>query len=119
HVGDGAALRFPDQSFLIAISSCVLLHVTDYSEHIEEASRVSSQIVVLHRTPICRRNPTSHFKKFAYGIETHELRLNESEMLGLCRDQDLELVQRLEYDSHPERDEFEATYVFRKAASRG
>ena len=119
HVGDGAALSFSDQSFLIAISSCVLLHVADYPQHIEEAVRVASQIVVLHRTPVCRAHPTRHFKKFAYGIETHELRLNESEILGLCRDQDLELVQQLEYDSHPERDEFQATYVFRKAGSHG
>ena len=119
HVGDGAALSFPDQSFLIAISSCVLLHVADYPQHIREAARVASQIVVLHRTPVCRAHPTNHFKKFAYGIETHELRLNESEILGLCRDQDLELVQRLEYDSHPERDEFEATYVFRKVGRHG
>lgn len=119
HEGNGAALRFPDQSFLIAISSCVLLHVADYSQHILEAARVASQIVVLHRTPICRAHPTHHFKKFAYGVETHELRLNESEILDLCRNQDLEIVQRLEYDSHPERDEFEATYVFRKVASDG
>lgn len=118
-VGDGAALSFPDQSFHIAISSCVLLHVVDYPQHIEEAARVSSQIVVLHRTPVCRVRPTTHFKKFAYGIETHELRLNESEILGLCRDQDLELVQRLEYDSHPDRDEYDATYVFRKSGSHG
>jgi SAM-dependent methyltransferase len=119
HVGDGAALKFSDQSFLIAVSSCVLLHVADYPQHIKEAARVSSQIVVLHRTPVSRTHPTSHYKKFAYGIETYELRLNESEILGLCRDQGLELVQRLEYDSHPERDEFEATYVFRKAGSHG
>jgi SAM-dependent methyltransferase len=119
HVGDGAALKFPDQSFLIAVSSGVLLHVADYPQHIKEAARVSSQIVVLHRTPVSRTHPTSHYKKFAYGIETHELRLNESEILGLCCDHGLELVQRLEYDSHPERDEFEATYVFRKAGSHG
>ena len=119
HVGDGAALSFSDQSFLIAISSGVLLHVADYPQHIKEAARVASQMVVLHRTPICRTHPTSHFKKFAYGIETHELRLNESEMLSLCCEQGLELVQRLEYDSHPERDEFEATYVFRKVGSHG
>ncbi len=97
----------------------MLLHVADYSQHIREAARVASQLVVLHRTPICRAHPTKHFKKFAYGIETHELRLNESEILGLCRNQDLELVERLEYDSHPERDEFEATYVFRKVGSHG
>ena len=40
-------------------------------------------------------------------------------MLSLCCEQGLELVQRLEYDSHPERDEFEATYVFRKVGSHG
>ena len=119
HVGDGAALKFHDCSFLIVVSSCVLLHVTDYPQHIQEAARVASQIVVLHRTPVCRAHATSHYKKFAYGIETHELRLNESEILKLCRDQDLELVKQLEYDSHPERDEYEATYVFRKAAGHG
>lgn len=119
HVGNGAALTFPDHSFLIAVSSGVLLHVADYPQHIQEAARVASQIVVLHRTPVCRAHPTSHFKKFAYGVETHELRLNESEILDLCRGHNLELVQRLEYDSHPERDEFEATYVFRKACSHG
>jgi len=117
HVGDGASLSFPDESFFVVISSCVLLHVADYPQHIREAARVASQMVVLHRTPVCQSHSTSHFKKFAYGIETHELRLNESEILSLCRDQNLELVQRLEYDSHPERDEFEVTYVFRKAGS--
>lgn len=119
HVGDGAALPFPDGHVLIAISSCVLLHVADYPQHIKEAARVASKIVVLHRTPVSRAHPTSHYKKFAYGIETYELRLNESEILTLCRDHDLELVERLEYDSHPERDEFEASYVFRKVGSHG
>ena len=112
-IGDGSALRFNSRSIPIVISSCVLLHVQHYALHIAEAARVASEIVILHRTPVSRRTPTQHFKKFAYGIETHEVRLNEPELLGLCTGAGLELVTALTYDEHPEQDEFETTYVFR------
>ena len=114
-VGDGSALRFQERSIPIVISSCVLLHVREYAMHIAEAARVASEVVVLHRTPIAQRTATRHFKKFAYGVETFELRFNEAELLGLCRKVGLELITRYEFDSRPERDEFEITYVFRAA----
>jgi len=114
-VGDGAALRFDNRSVPIVISSCVLLHVPAYAMHIAEAARVASDIVVLHRTPVSRTAPTSHYKKFAYGVETYELRFHEVEILQLCSQTGLELITALTYDEHPERDEFETTYVFRVA----
>lgn len=112
-IGDGGALRFQNHSIPIVVSSCVLLHVQHYAMHIAEAARVASELVVLHRTPISRRTNTRHYKKFAYGIETFELRFHEPEILGLCADAGLELITALTYDEHPERDEFETTYVFR------
>ncbi|MDH4152412.1 MAG: glycosyltransferase [Nitrospira sp.] len=114
-VGDGSALRFQEQSIPIVISSGVLLHVREYAMHIAEAARVASEVVVLHRTPIARRTATRHFKKFAYGVETFELRFSEGELLELCRNVGLELITRHEFDSRPERDEFEITYAFRAA----
>jgi ubiquinone/menaquinone biosynthesis C-methylase UbiE len=117
-VADGSALPFADAHFPIVVSSGVLLHVRDYAQHIREASRVADGMVVAHRTPICKRHPTAHFKKFAYGVETHELRFNEEEILKLFTDQGLELIRSLEYEAQPERDEFETTYVFRKHARR-
>lgn len=112
-VGDGSALRFNNRSIPIVVSSCVLLHVQHYARHIAEAARVASEIVIFHRTPVSRSTPTRHYKKYAYGIETYELRLNEPEILGLCTGAGLELIAALTYDEHPERDEFETTYVFR------
>ncbi|MFO0698015.1 MAG: glycosyltransferase [Nitrospira sp.] len=112
-VGDGGALRFQERSIPIVISSCVLLHVPAYALHIAEAARVASEIVVFHRTPVARRTKTRHFKKFAYGVETCELRFSEVELFERCREAGLELVSQYDFNSHVERDEFETTYVFR------
>ncbi|HEU4685412.1 MAG TPA: glycosyltransferase [Nitrospira sp.] len=117
-VGDGAALAFRDQSIPVVVSSCVLLHAQDYPNHIAEAARVALEHVVLHRTPVARRSPTRHFKKFAYGVETFELRFSESEILGLCEAAGLELRAALTYVEQADQDEFETTYVFATARSR-
>lgn len=117
-VGDGGALRFEDRSIPVVVSSCVLLHVQEYALHIAEAARVASQIVVFHRTPIARRAETRHFKKYAYGVETLELRFNEAELLKICADAELELITQCTYSEHPERDEFDTTYVFRTGTER-
>lgn len=112
-IGDGSALRFQDRSFPIVVSSGVLLHVREYALHIAEAARVASDIVVFHRTPIVRRAATKHFTKFAYEVETFEIRFNETDFLGLCRDVGMELMSAHTIASAPERDEFEITYVYR------
>jgi SAM-dependent methyltransferase len=113
-VADGACLPFGENHFEVVVSSSVLLHVTDYAQHVTEAARVASRLVIVHRTPICKNHPTQHFKKRAYGVETLELRFSEQELLTLCDTLGLSLVKRHEYDAHPERDEYEVTYVFRK-----
>ncbi len=112
-IGDGSALRFQERSIPIVISSCVLLHVREYALHIAEAARVASEIVVFHRTPIARRGDTKHFTKFAYGVETFEIRFNEEEFLELCRSVGMEFIAMHSISPESGRDELEGTYVFR------
>ena len=112
-IGDGSALRFQERSIPIVISSCVLLHVREYALHIAEAARVASEVVVFHRTPIARHGDTKHFTKFAYDVETFEIRFNEAEFLELCRSVGMEFIAMHSISSEPGRDELEGTYVFR------
>lgn len=112
-IGDGSALRFQERSIPIVISSCVLLHVREYALHIAEAARVASEIVIFHRTPIARCGDTKHFTKFAYGVETFEIRFKEAEFLELCRSVGMEFIAMHSIRAEPERDEREVTYVFR------
>ena len=113
-VADGADIPLPDNDVDVAISSCVLLHVTNAQQHIAEALRVSRRYMVLHRTPICKRRATQYFKKFAYGIEVVELCYQESSLMDLITRLGCRLIQRLEYQTDVERDRFEVSYVFEK-----
>lgn len=114
---DGANLPFEDGQFSIAISSCMLLHVPNYAQHIAETARVAGQFVVAHRTPVCRQRPTQYYKKLAYGIETVELRFNENEIISEFASYGLKLINGIEYYTKPNADEFEATYLFQKVAA--
>ena len=113
-VADGANLPFSDRQFYISISSCILLHVTNYQDHIRETVRAAEKYVVAHRTPVCRQRPTQYLKKFAYGVETVELRFNEDEILEEFSKNALSLINAIEYYSNSVADEFEVTYIFRK-----
>ncbi len=113
-VADGAHLPFVSRSFPIVISSCVLLHVPNYQEHILETARVADKYIVAHRTPVCRAGLTSYQKKFAYGIETVELVFNERELLARFETCGFTLLQTMEYSSNPSVDRYEATYLLRR-----
>jgi len=81
YVADGASLFFADRQFHTVISSCILLHVPNYRDHIFETARVADKFIVASRTPICKRRPTQYLKKLAYGVETVELIFNEEELV--------------------------------------
>ncbi|MGV7224409.1 MAG: glycosyltransferase family protein [Nitrospinales bacterium] len=117
YAADGAKLPFKDKKFFIAISSCVLLHVPNYREHIRETVRVAQKFVVAHRTPICRKRPTQHLRKFAYGVETVELIFNEEEIISEFELQGLKLVNANEYYANDQQDHYEVTYLFEKAGT--
>jgi ubiquinone/menaquinone biosynthesis C-methylase UbiE len=116
YVADGANLPFEDYQYDIAISSCILLHVPDFSRHISETARVAKRYVVAHRTPVCRNSPTNYYKKFAYGIETVELHFNEQEIISEFQSHGLKLVKSFEYVTIPNQDFYEITYLFKKTA---
>lgn len=113
-VADGAHLPFASRSFPIVISSCVLLHVPNYQEHILETARVADKYIVAHRTPVCREGQTSYQKKFAYCIETVELVFNERELLAIFETCGFALLQTMEYSANPAADRYEATYLLRR-----
>ena len=111
---DGADLPFSDRSFDFVISSCVLLHVPNYLEHMAEAIRVSRGYLLLHRTPICRQGPTRQYKKQAYGVDTVELRFNEAELLVPLLRAGFRLVAAHELSCVPGEDEFEMNYLLQR-----
>ncbi len=111
---DGANLPIENASYDVVISSCILLHVPNYREHIAETVRTANRWVVVHRTPICRKQRTFHMKKEAYGIETVELCFNERELMTLFTAHDLKLHRTIEYYANEAADQYEVTWVFEK-----
>jgi ubiquinone/menaquinone biosynthesis C-methylase UbiE/MoaA/NifB/PqqE/SkfB family radical SAM enzyme len=114
HTADGSSLFFADHSFHCVISSCILLHVPNYREHIVETVRVAKQYVVASRTPISRTRPTRYLKKYAYGLETVELIFNEEELLREFRLNGTKLLKRVEYHTDSTNDRHEVTYLFQR-----
>lgn len=115
-VADGADLPFDDAAFDVAITSGVLLHVTDYVDHIREAARVARTWVVAHKTPVSRRGETVQLKKFAYDVETLEYRFGEAELLEHFEAAGLRHVATVPIHENPAGDDYEMTYVLAKSA---
>ena len=111
---DGASLFFADRSFHTVISSCVLLHVPNYREHIFESARVAERFIVATRTPVCRTRPTQYLKKFAYGVETVELIFNEAELLQEFALNGFSLLDGVQYHGNADADEYQVTYLFQR-----
>ncbi|MCE1225283.1 MAG: glycosyltransferase [Geobacteraceae bacterium] len=112
---DGANLFFADRHFDVVISSGILLHVPNWRQHVFEAVRVAKMYVIASRTPVCRKNQTRHMKKFAYGVETVELIFNEGEFVREFQLNGMELINAIQYQADPVADEYEASYLFRRA----
>lgn len=111
---DGASLFFADRIFHVVISSCVLLHVPNWRQHVFETTRVSGAYVVASRTPVCKNRATHYMKKLAYGVETVELHFNESEFVREFLLNGLELIDAIQYQANPADDNYDVTYLFRR-----
>ncbi|MDD2501775.1 MAG: glycosyltransferase [Geobacter sp.] len=111
---DGANLFFADRSFSVVVSSCVLLHVPNWRQHVFETTRVADKYVVASRTPVCRNRPTHYMKKYAYGVETVELHFNESEFVREFLLNGLELLDAIQYQANPADDDYQVTYLFKR-----
>lgn len=111
---DGANLFFKDRLFHTVISSCVLLHVPNWRQHIFETVRVADRYVVASRTPVCKQNPTRYMKKYAYGVETVELIFNEEEIVREFLLNGLELIDLIQYNTNLDADTYSVTYLFKR-----
>ena len=114
-VADGAFLPFEENQFQMIISSGILLHVPNFEEHIRETVRVCENVLIAHRTPVCRKRETQHFKKMAYEEETIEMRFNENQLLKMFFSCGMSLVNCKEFYIDIEKDNYEITYVFEKS----
>ncbi len=113
-LADGANLPFEDRQFSIVVSGSILLHNWNYRQHIKETCRVAKDRVIVHRTPIHKKNKTVLQKKQAYGIDVLEVRFNESELIGLFEAEGFELIKTVEYVTETDKDEFETTHLLKR-----
>jgi radical SAM superfamily enzyme YgiQ (UPF0313 family)/2-polyprenyl-3-methyl-5-hydroxy-6-metoxy-1,4-benzoquinol methylase len=111
---DAKKLSFTSHQFDLVISSCILLHVPDYRQHIEETARVAREWIVAHRTPVCRTGLTRRMAKYAYEVETVEFCFNEDEFLGLFSEQGFDLVAERVIHEMPDQDEYCVSYLFKR-----
>ncbi|MFA5396640.1 MAG: class I SAM-dependent methyltransferase [Methanogenium sp.] len=113
-VADGANLPFSDNEFDFVILGSILIHVSNALQHISEATRVSKQYVILHRSIACKSKPTQYLKKLAYEVPVFEIHYNENELLEMFKLNKLELVDKVEYVVDVKNDEYHASYLFKK-----
>lgn len=111
---DAKSLFFADRQFDVVISSCVLLHVPNFRQHIEETCRVAKDLIVVHRTPIYLKGPTRTMAKQAYGVETVELCFNEAELLDEFARHQFHRSASIVIHANPEQDEYGISYLLRR-----
>lgn len=93
HTGSATELPFESDSFDVVLHGACIMHIADYQQAIGEASRVASQYVIFHRTPIFTDlTPTEAWVKTAYGVPCVEFHFNEIELLNLFSHYNLGIV---------------------------
>lgn len=94
-MGDAQKLPFDDQQFGFVMLATVIQHVADWRKAIEEAVRVSSRYVMLHRVE-CTSGATREFINPAYGQQLPTREINEQELFGFCQlNMELKFVNRV------------------------
>ena len=117
-VGDTTDLRFEDQEFEIVVSGSVLLHVYEWKLAVRESCRVTSNLLIIHRTPVSTQE-TALFVKTAYGVKMIEWTFNEQDLVREVSQMNFSLVEsfpvytgdELSSDSSAPK---QFTYVFRR-----
>ena len=118
HVGDTTDLRFEDQEFEIVVSGSVLLHVYEWKLAVKESCRITSNLLIIHRTPVSTQQ-TALFVKTAYGVKMIEWTFNEQDLVREVSQLNFSLVEsfpvytgdELSSDSSAPK---QFTYVFRR-----
>lgn len=100
-LGDASVLPFADNSFDIAWSGTVLMHLVDYKKSIEETRRVARRFCAFHSTPVANNVATTFLTKKAYGAQVHEVIINQVEFENLLHGHGLKIrhiLESLSYD---------------------
>jgi hypothetical protein len=72
--------------------------------------------VVLHRTPVSRRNSTKHRTKKGYGVDMVELQFNEDELNERFLRHGFKIVSGIQFHADEAADEYGVTYVCKKVS---
>jgi SAM-dependent methyltransferase len=98
-VGDATSLPYADAAFDIVFNGVSLLHIVEYQAAIREAARVAARYCVFHTVPVFGDYPTTFLGKYAYGAPVVEIIFGKPELLSLCKQAGLRLMQ--EWESIP------------------
>lgn len=96
--GNALQLPFRDRDFPIVISGSVLLHIREWKAALRETLRLSSEYVILHRTPVLDARTQTVIKK-AYGQRMVEWAFRETELIEGCVASGFSLVHTIDLDS--------------------
>ena len=96
--GNALQLPFRDRDFPIVISGSVLLHIREWKAALRETLRLSSDYVILHRTPVLDAKTQTVIKK-AYGQRMVEWAFRETELIEGCVASGFSLVHTIDLDS--------------------
>ena len=96
--GNALQLPFRDRDFPIVISGSVLLHIREWKAALRETLRLSSEYVILHRTPVLDAKTQTVIKK-AYGQRMVEWAFRETELIEGCVASGFSLVHTIDLNA--------------------
>jgi SAM-dependent methyltransferase len=82
-VGDALNIPFRDNSFDIAWSGTILMHMPDYEKAVSETCRIAGRFCVFHSVPLRIAEATVFLSKKAYGVPVAEVLINQAEFENL------------------------------------
>jgi ubiquinone/menaquinone biosynthesis C-methylase UbiE len=85
-------LGFQDRSFEMVMSGAVAVHIKEWKTALKELARVTRRWLLLHRTLVTTKRPTSVSIERHYQKDVYRVRINEVEMVSLMTSQEMSLV---------------------------
>ena len=122
-VGDALNIPCRENSFDIAWSGTILMHLSDYRKAVSETCRVARRFCVFHSVPLRVIGSTVFLTKKAYGVPVAEVLINQAEFEELLHTRGLmvrHILESLPYRVGDIGDDIETlTYVCEKTTSKG
>jgi len=113
-VADGASLPLEKAEFDVVISGNVVSNTPDYQKHIEEIVKAAKEHIIFHSIPVSRKRNTQFQKKYAYGVETLEIRFNEKELFDIFTKNSVKVLKMKEVSSDSKNDRYTVSYLLKK-----